>query len=158
MTLNRAQVLHLALLAAIVCVLGLAAPASAATSSAKRYVTIPAEDRFTPFVQIVHVGDTVEWVNNDTDDHTVVSNDVFNSAGNKGTNVVVSGTDSNNGKPGTFKLQFLRAGSFVYYCRFHSSLDADNQPKAPGPNGGIQDANGNYGTPMNGIITVLPAD
>jgi hypothetical protein len=37
-------------------------------------------------------------------------------------------------------------------------LDADNQPKAPGPDGGIQDSNGNFGTPMNGVITVLDND
>jgi hypothetical protein len=26
----------------------------------------------------------------------------------------------------------------------------------PGPDGGIEDANGNFGTPMSGVITVLP--
>ena len=30
------------------------------------------------------------------------------------------------------------------------------QPIAPGPDGGIQDTNGNYGTPMSGVVTVLP--
>ena len=33
----------------------------------------------------------------------------------------------------------------------HNSL---NQPAAPGPDGGIQDANGNFGTPMMEIVTV----
>jgi hypothetical protein len=37
-------------------------------------------------------------------------------------------------------------------------LDAHHQPIAPGPDGGIQDANGNFGTPMNGVITVLGED
>jgi hypothetical protein len=92
----------------------------------------------------------------DTDDHTVVSDDVFNTAGNQGTNVVIPGTDSNNGVPGTLVLHFDKPGTFVYYCRFHSHLDQDNQPVAPGPDGGIQDANGNFGTPMMGIITVTP--
>ena len=55
-----------------------------------------------------------------------------------------------------FALRFDRPGVFVYYCRFHSMLDDDHQPKAPGPNGGIQDDNGNFGTPMMGVITVLP--
>ena len=53
---------------------------------------------------------------------------------------------------------FRHAGTFVYYCRFHAVLDADSQPKAPGPMGGIQDPDGNFGTPMNGIVTVLPGD
>ena len=34
-------------------------------------------------------------------------------------------------------------------------LDESNQPKAPGPDGGIQDQNGNFGTPMAGVITVV---
>ena len=33
--------------------------------------------------------------------------------------------------------------------------DSDNQPLAPGPDGGIQDSNGNFGTPMSGVITVV---
>jgi len=37
-------------------------------------------------------------------------------------------------------------------------LDSFNQPKAPGPDGGIQDPNGNFGTPMNGVITVVGED
>jgi hypothetical protein len=35
-------------------------------------------------------------------------------------------------------------------------LDAAYQLVAPGPEGGIQDAKGNFGTPMMGVITVLP--
>jgi hypothetical protein len=55
-------------------------------------------------------------------------------------------------------LKFNHPGTFVYYCRFHAKLDAFNQPIAPGPDGGIQDANGNFGTPMTGVVTVLPKD
>ena len=117
-------------------------------------VVVPGEDRFTPFALTIHAGDCVEWVNNDTDDHTVVSDDPFNTAGNAGVNHLLPGTDSNNGQPGTFTLTFDHAGTFVYYCRFHSHLDGDNQPVAPGPDGGIQDSNGNFGTPMMGIVTV----
>jgi len=62
-----------------------------------------------------------------------------------------------------FRLQFTRLGTFVYYCRFHAHLDLDQQPVAPGPGqgpqpvpSGIQDENGNFGTPMMGTITVVP--
>jgi hypothetical protein len=92
----------------------------------------------------------VQWVNNDSDDHTVVSDDAFNSAGHQGFNHILSA----NG--GTLRLTFAHPGTFVYYCRFHAQLDASNQPVAPGPDGGIQDPNGNFGTPMSGVITVLP--
>src|SRR5712692_926354 len=117
-----------------------------------RQIIVPDEDRFTPFAVTVRVGQPVTWINNDADDHTVVSDDAFNTAGHRGTNVVLPA----NG--GQFTLVFKHPGVFPFYCRFHSMLDADNQPKAPGPDGGIQDSNGNYGTPMNGIITVVGED
>jgi plastocyanin len=138
--------------------------AAAATPNAQparvahNQVIVPEEDRFTPFSQTIHAGEAVRWINMDTDDHSVVSDDAFNSAGNRGVNIVLRGTDNNNGKPGTLVLHFNHPGTFVYYCRFHAHLDADHQPAAPGPDGGIQDADGNHGTPMMGIITVLPGD
>lgn len=134
--------------------------ATTATSSAtsphhqRHEILIPEADKFVPFHLTIHSGDSVTWVNNDTDDHTIVSDDAFNSAGHHGLDHLIPGTDSNNGQPGTYVLKFTHPGTFVYYCRFHSHLDQDAQPVAPGPNGGIQDANGNFGTPMSGVITV----
>jgi plastocyanin len=148
------------LLLALTAGLGFVAASRAPGAHAQRMrvvqVTVPGEDRFTPFAITIRPGQTVRWVNQDTDNHTVVSDDAFNSAGHNGTNQLLVGTDANGGKPGTFTLRFDHPGTFVYYCRFHSHLDADNQPVAPGPLGGIQDANGNFGTPMMGVITVLP--
>jgi plastocyanin len=119
-----------------------------------RMVIIPGEDRFTPFAQTIRPGESVTWENDDTDDHTVVSDDAFNTAGNQGVNELLPGTDSNGGQPGTLTLHFAHPGTFVFYCRFHAHLDGDNQPVAPGPDGGIQDTSGNFGTPMMGVITV----
>src|SRR5437667_8113662 len=62
-------------------------------SHGARMVIVPGEDRFSPFAVQIKVNETVEWVNMDTDDHTVVSNDFFNTAGNNNTNVVLLGTD-----------------------------------------------------------------
>ncbi len=118
-------------------------------------MNIPESDKFLPFHLTIRAGDTVTWVNNDTDDHTVVSDNAFNDAGHRGLDHVITGTDANNGQAGTFRAQFRHAGTFVYYCRFHAHLDGDNQPVAPGPDGGIQDTNGNFGTPMSGVITVV---
>jgi len=115
-------------------------------------ILVPDEDRFIPFAVTVHVGQKVTWTNNDADDHTIVSDNAFNTAGHRGVNVLLKA----NG--GTFSLRFFHAGVFPYYCRFHSMLDAHNQPKAPGPDGGIQDPNGNYGTPMSGVVTVVGDD
>jgi len=130
----------------------------AARHRTHKQVIVPGEDRFTPFALTVHAGDFVQWVNMDTDDHTVVSDDTLNTAGPRGVNVLLKGTDSNNGQPGTLALHFDHPGVFVYYCRFHSHLDDDDQPTAPGPKGGIQDADGNFGTPMMGVITVVPGN
>jgi plastocyanin len=118
-------------------------------------VLIPEEDRFTPYALTIHPGDSVQWVNQDTDDHTVVSDDAFTTAGHQGIDHLLPGTDNNHGQVSTFTRQFSHPGVFVYYCRCHAHLDADRQPVAPGPDGGIQDANGNFGTPMTGVITVL---
>src|SRR5262249_44983035 len=136
-------------------VIGIAASAFSAQQAITRVVNIPDEDRFNPYVVTIHVGDSVEWINNDTDDHTIVSNDKFTTAGHKGTNHIVSGTE-NTGVAGTYTLKFNSPGKFVYFCRFHAKLDKDQQPIAPGPQGGIQDTKGNFGTPMNGVIVVLP--
>src|SRR5262252_10235358 len=122
--------------------------------AAHQMVIVPGEDRFTPLGLTIHAGESVEWVNMDTDDHTVVSDDAFNTAGHQGFNMMLLGTDSNGGRPGTLTLRFNHPGTFLYFCRFHAHLDDANQPVAPGPRGGIQDADGNFGTPMMGVITV----
>ena len=129
---------------------------SAEESRAAHQVVVPEADRFTPFAITIKAGDTVQWINRDTDDHTVVSDDAFNTTDHRGENVLLPGTDTTHGTPGKVTLRFDHAGTFVYYCRFHAQLDAFHQPVAPGPEGGIQDANGNFGTPMSGIVTVLP--
>jgi plastocyanin len=122
---------------------------SAEAATGGRMVMVPGEDRFTPFAVTIHVGQSIQFVNNDTDSHYVVSNDTFNTAGNKGTNHLLTAGSK-------FNLTFNQTGVFPFYCSFHSKLDADSQPIAPGPAGGIQDSNGNYGTPMNGVVTVVP--
>ena len=144
---------RVATLAACVLLLGISSGASLKAASddsnAVRQIIVPDEDRFTPFAITVRVGQKVVWINNDTDDHTVVSDDAFNTAGYRGTNVLLPA----NG--GRFELRFRHPGVFPFYCRFHAVLDEKHQPKAPGPDGGIQDDDGNYGTPMNGVITVV---
>lgn len=126
----------------------LPATAEGAQAHAHR-VTVPEADRFTPFALTIHSGDIVQWVNHDEDDHTVVSDDALNTARPRNIDHLLP-------VDGTYSIRFRDRGTFVYYCRFHAQLDEFNQPIAPGPDGGIQDENGNYGTPMMGVITVLP--
>jgi plastocyanin len=143
---------------AVLLALALLIPLSGALANSSKVhtVNVPEEDRFTPFVTTIKAGEQVSWVNNDTDDHTVVSDDLFTTTNNKHTDMLLPGTESNGGKPGVVTLRFNKPGVFVYYCRFHAHLDDFGQPAAPGPDGGIQDTNGNFGTPMSGIIVVLP--
>ena len=136
----------------------LALAPSVAAARMHQMVIVPEEDRFTPFGLTIRAGDSVQWINQDTDDHSVVSDDAFNTAGHQGFNMVLPGTDSTGGQFGTLTLRFNHPGTFLYFCRFHAHLDDVNQPVAPGPDGGIQDSNGNFGTPMMGVITVLPGD
>jgi len=130
-------------------------PPASAQPALQQMVIVPDEDRFTPFTLTVHVGDTVQFVNEDTDDHTVVSDAKLNDLGIR-INKKLLGTDNNGGQPGTLQVTFDSAGTFVYYCRFHSHLDGHHQPVAPGPRGGIQDRKGNFGTPMMGVVIVEP--
>ena len=136
-----------------------------------KLVAIPSEDRFSPFAIQIRAGDTVDWVNNDTDDHTVVSNDAVNTAGPKSVDMIIPGTDNNGGKPGTFSITFHEAGMWNYFCRFHSTPNTEfHQPFAPGPDGGIQTTKVpslcsppgsdtcNFGTPMMGVIAILPRE
>ena len=153
----RIMILASAAAAVLTAVMWGAAPAGQPKDTPKRArVIIPKEDRFTPFNLTVHAGTLVIWVNQDTDDHTIVSDDNFSTAGPRGLDILIKGTDSNGGTPGRYAFFFAEHGTFVYHCMFHSHLDDAQQPVAPGPKGGIQDANGNFGTPMMGTVTVLP--
>jgi plastocyanin len=119
--------LRIGLLVLVAVLLGGFATISASGKSANStaQVTVPQADRFTPFGLTIHTGDSVKWTNNDEDDHTVVSDDAFNTTNNKGTNQLLPADG------GTVTLRFTHPGQFVYYC-------------------------GNFGTPMSGVITVLP--
>ena len=118
---------------------------------------IPEEDRFTPYMIRVHDGDKVTIFNHDEDAHTVVSDDAVSTAGPRGLNMVIPAATSDD-NPGKVSFRVGPPGTLVIYCRFHSHLDAHNQPVAPGPDGGIQDEHGNFGTPMTAVIQVLPGN
>jgi plastocyanin len=135
----------------VVCLLALGSfnRAVAQSNPAVRQFIVPDEDRFTPFAITILTGQRVQCNNNDNDEHTSVSDDAFNTSGPRGVDVLLK---ANGGK---VTIKFDHPGTFPFYCRFHAHLDSANQPVAPGPDGGIQDPNGNFGTPMAGVITVV---
>ena len=95
--------------------LGVISPGGAAGhegGSRVHQVIIPEEDRFAPYALTVRAGDTVEWINQDSDDHTVVSDDAFTTTEHKGTDQLLPGTESTGGPPSTFTLRFSHPGAF----------------------------------------------
>lgn len=128
-------------------------------------VIIPESDRFVPFALTIRKGETVTWTNNDGDAHTVVSDDVVNQIGPRNINQIIPVGQK-------FTLRFDEIGQWVYFCRFHAHLDEFGQPVAPGcgENGnevsgisgpftcGTQTVLNNFGTPMMGVITILPRE
>ena len=113
MSIPRLRWVALGLLVVCLLVLGRFNHAVAQSSNPTvRQIIVPDEDRFTPFAITIRAGQRVQWVNNDTDDHTVVSNDTFNTAGPRGVNVLLRA----NG--GTFNIEFHHPGTFPFYCRF----------------------------------------
>src|SRR5574337_39288 len=87
---------------------------SAAASASKTVsVVIPGTDRFSPFALTINQGDTVRWVNNDTDEHVVVTvpdaPETFS--------LPVQG----GGKSATHTFQI--PGVYYYYCSIHARYD-----------------------------------
>jgi plastocyanin len=113
---------------------------------ATRMVNIPAADFFLPMVLNIRAGDSVRFVNNDGDAHTVTTDPVYSSSYFQGVNVTLHGR--NNSGPGSVRIRFNRPGTFTYYCRNHAHLD-QGQPV----NGGVE-GNGVPGRPMMGIVIV----
>jgi plastocyanin len=92
------------------CALGvLGAAASAATASASETIRISIEKlAFTPAQVSAHVGDTIEWTNNDFVAHTA-------TARNKDWDVAIPAK-------GVARVTISRAGDVDYYCRFHPNM------------------------------------
>ena len=65
--------------------------------------------KYEPAKITIKVGESVQWVNKDDHDHTVVAmNKSFSS--------------ENLGRDDTFRHVFTRAGKFDYYCRYHPRM------------------------------------
>lgn len=98
----------------------LASPAQAET------VTISTKDRsFTPQIVTVKVGDTVQWVNDDTELHQVISGRT--SYDRDLGHPMNSGVLMWNAQ---YAFTFTKPGSYLYMCVIHRALD--EQPGARG--------------------------
>ena len=72
---------------------------------------------FTPAHVVAHVGDTVEWVNNDFVAHTATSRNTASSKASRSTEWEVAIPVKQSGR-----ITFTSPGEFEYYCRFHPNM------------------------------------
>lgn len=90
------------------------------TADAAEYTVNIRDFSFNPSSLTVQVGDVVRWSNTGAVPHTASSD----------TGVWDSGTLSPGG---VFSQQFTTAGTFPYFCRFHSSVRGTITVQAPAP-------------------------
>jgi plastocyanin len=65
--------------------------------------------KYNPAKVTIAVGQTVQWINKDDHDHTVVAkNEEFDS--------------DNLGRDDTFKYTFTKPGKYEYFCRYHPRM------------------------------------
>jgi plastocyanin len=83
--------------------------ADGGSSNGNHDVSITDGMAFSPENLTINVGDTVVWTNNDDSPHTVTADDdQFNSG--------------NMGEGATWSYTFTVAGTYDYYCSYHSSM------------------------------------
>ncbi len=111
--MRRAYLLGLAILVVGAAVLGagLWAPNAAVQAAGDATVTIPG-DSYSPAAVMIEVGQSVSWVNKDSDKHTAVT--------------VLGAPEAFSlpaypGKSVSFK--FTKPGVYVYYCQEHATFD-----------------------------------
>jgi plastocyanin len=78
---------------------------SAAAKAPPKKISI-AGGKFTPPTLAISVGDTVQWKNDDDQDHTIEADDS-------------SFTSGKLKASGTFEYKFSKAGTFAYHCKLH---------------------------------------
>ena len=92
-----------------------AATTAAATTAAPAAVNIDVQGFKFPANMDVAKGTKVTWTNKDTTKHTVTSGTRPNKDGK---------FDGALDAAGTFSFTFAEAGTFNYWCTFHSSMNA----------------------------------
>jgi plastocyanin len=112
--MRYAYLMFLTVLVAAVVALGPGSgtPNMARASDHGTTITIPGDD-YSPPVLVINVGETVTWVNKDSDPHVTTS-----VPGAPESFTVVTGA----GKTGRFT--FTKAGVYQYYCSTHAAYNA----------------------------------
>jgi LPXTG-motif cell wall-anchored protein len=101
--------------------------AGAAPRAATKNVTLK-DNLFDPKTITVNVGDTVMWMDQGQNEHTVTADDGSFDSG-----------DLKTGEKTSFSFTFAKAGSFPYHCKYHAAsgmvgtvvVQAAGAPAAP---------------------------
>ncbi len=103
-------------LAFLAVLLGLMPLAGVAAETSSSDIGVRIKDlSFTPKVVHIHVGSVVTWTNDDDMAHTVTS-------GVEQDDGTWTSATLSYGK--SFAMKFTKAGTFPYYCKFHSYDDS----------------------------------
>jgi LPXTG-motif cell wall-anchored protein len=82
----------------------------AAPRAAAKNVTLK-DNLFDPKTITVNVGDTVMWMDQGQNEHTVTADDGSFDSG-----------DLKTGEKTSFSFTFSKAGTFAYHCKYHGSM------------------------------------
>lgn len=79
--------------------------------------------KFSPAVDTIKVGTTVQWVNDGPSEHSTTSDiGLWNSQGL----TPPSGMNTYSAANGTFSFTFTQAGTYTYHCMFHTPATYPN--------------------------------
>lgn len=129
----------------------LAPPASVRSAPAPVYVHMNGANDFLEPVVAVRPGQSVVFVNQDTDPHTIVGFDPQTGRHPLAINGRAAGTPGAGHAAGTFTVTLSRPGIYSYYCSLHATLSKTYRGAAQAaPRKGVD----GYGGAMAGVIIV----
>lgn len=98
-----------------IALLGTASPAPSAAPSPAVVIHIK-QFAYQPLTVVINVGQTIEWINDDSVEHSVTANDASFDSG-----------ELAQGK--TWTKTFAKAGTYAYYCDDHRFMKAEVKVK-----------------------------
>jgi plastocyanin len=115
------------------------------------YVHMNGANEFLEEVVAVRPGETVVFVNEDTDAHEIVGYDPLTGRATSGFQGLIKGSPGPGHPVSTYEVAFAHRGIEYYYCSVHAVLER-------GPGGRylpkVKPGVGGFGAPMAGIIIV----
>jgi plastocyanin len=112
-----------------------------ATAMAATVEVAISDFQFTPAIANIRMGDTVHWTNDGPSPHTTTSNAPLSLWDS---NILSDGDD--------FSFQFTAAGTYLYFCELHPSMQGRVRPKPT-----ARPREGQVGTVFTVTVATIPA-